>query len=98
MKYEKEFNTIVKEIKKQFNDVENLYHYMPPLHEQPYDRRDPSYDDEKCLRDFYNALREGQENLLDDERGFEEFVLENNLIRNLIIIFAKKVCKECING
>lgn len=98
MKYEKEFNTIVKEIKKQFNDVENLYHYMPPIHEQPCDRRDPSYDDEKYLRDLSIAIRDGQENLLDDSVGFEEFIFENDLIRNLIIDLAKKICKEIQNG
>lgn len=98
MKYEKELNNIEKDIKKRFNDIETLMRYMPNTPNQKYDRRDPNFDDEQAIRDFNYSVEVAKENLLEDKKGFEEFVLEYDSTRNLIIDLAKKICMEVQNG
>lgn len=102
MKYEKECQELIDEIKNQFEDNQNstIQHFEHGFINENFGKshNDPDYNDEadeKCLKE---VLYDAQTDLLNDREAFEEFVWYDEKIRPLIMGLARKICEESHNG
>lgn len=102
MKYKKECQDLIDEIRNQFNDSQNstIQHFEHGFINENFGKshNDPDYNDEADEKYLQEAIYDAQTDLLNDQEAFEEFIWYDEKIRPLIMGLARKICEESHNG